>query len=100
MKNKIASKQKKLFYGIVAGGLAAAVLLISFTGEEEKPIQVIEKKDEVDVISQEVNPETVRISSLEESNDTLHARLQSMEKMICVLWTYCKRPSANSCPNA
>ncbi len=83
---EIGSKQKKIFYAMIAAFLGIGVLLVSFTGDDEVPDLSGKKKgsqeDVVDTVSQEIDPEALRMASLEKTNDRLNERLQSLESSL------------------
>jgi len=82
---KIGAKQKKFFLLLLASCLGIAVLLVSFTTDETEalpPKPKNEEEAEFSVISQEVDPKTVRISALENLNDVLNSRIASLEKSL------------------
>jgi conjugal transfer pilus assembly protein TraB len=79
---KIGAKQKKFFYGVVGGFVAVAALLVSFTGNDKPSSKKQEAQPSdapLDTVSQEVDPEAVRLSFLEQMNDSLNERLQTLE---------------------
>lgn len=77
--DQIASKQKK-FYLIGVVILVGLVLILIWISGEKKPAYTIEKIQSFDLISNEVDPEDVRISTLENYSDLLNDRLQILEK--------------------
>ena len=89
MSKKIGSKQKKLFLALVAGCIGLAAVLVSFTAGDEdppaKPAAALEQTAHFDVVSEEVDPESLRLSSLESSNESIHAQIQLLEQSLLEL---------------
>jgi len=84
---KVAAKQKKL-YVLMIGGLAVVaglVAVFSMEGAEASPVIETQPKNHFDVVSQEVKPEDVRLSHLENFSDVLGDRVQSLEKTLLQL---------------
>ena len=80
---KIATKQKKL-YAIILGCLVlcgGATVLILHRMDSKSPPQV-PKPRRFDTISKEVKAEDIRLSTLENFNDVLSDRMQSLEKSV------------------
>lgn len=80
---RIALKQKKL-YGLIIGilTLAGAVVILFLMKTEKESVQQIQKSTRFDAISQEVDSEEIRLSSLENFNDVLNERMQSLENSL------------------
>ena len=76
---KIAKKQRQLFFIGIALILGVVGFLIFSTSEESEERPFSESRGKVNVVSEEVNPEIMRLSSLEHQNDALLERLQSLE---------------------
>jgi len=81
---KIGAKQKKFLLLLIGGCVGIALLLVSFTADEmpEPPKPKNEEEASFSVISQEVDPKTVRISALETQNDALNSRIVSLEQAL------------------
>lgn len=80
---KIAIKQKRLYLVLFFGAICIAALLIIPLGEADKasPKKVL-SKTQFDTISNEANAEDIRLATLENFNDALSDRMQSLEKSL------------------
>ena len=77
---KILSKQKKLLYSIVGGFALLALVLVSFTeNDEPEKGEKTGKSLEFDTVSKEVDPEEIRLHLMEKSTDAMQERLESLE---------------------
>ena len=77
---KILSKQKKLLYSIVGGFALLALVLVSFTeNDEPEKGEKTGKSLELDTVSKEVDPEEIRLHLMEKSTDAMQERLESLE---------------------
>ncbi len=81
--DKIAAKQKRLYSLIVGGFILIGVVVILFLNrDDEQSPKNVPKSRQFDTISKEIKPEDIRLSSLENFNDVLSDRMQSLEKSI------------------
>ena len=85
--DKIAAKQKRLYVLLIAGFVLAGGIVIFFLGRGEDRVAgtVPVKVSQFDTISKEINPEDIRLSSLENFSDVFSDRLQSLEKSILTI---------------
>lgn len=85
--DKIAAKQKRLYALLIAGFVLAGGIVIFFLsrGEDRVAGTVPVKVSQFDTISKEINPEDIRLSSLENFSDVFSDRLQSLEKSILTI---------------
>jgi len=80
---KIATKQKRLYLILFVGAmLICAVLIVPFGESGNVDQKTPPKSPQFDVISREVNAEDVRLATLENLNDALSDRMQSLEKSL------------------
>ncbi len=83
---KIGAKQKRLFQILILGVLGVSgVLIFSMDASEPEPYAKKGAEEAFEVVSQEVDPQTVRLSTLEQSNDEIQTRLDSLEDSITEL---------------
>jgi conjugal transfer pilus assembly protein TraB len=82
---RIASKQKKFFLVILLVVFSVAGSLVFFTQDETPPPSQKKEEAPLEIVSQEVNPQTVRLSTLEQMNETLLDRLESLEQHLTEL---------------
>ena len=81
---KIKQKQKKFFLVLIAGCIGLVALLVSFTSEDPPQASAAEESQTpaFDVISQEIDPKTVRLSALENDNNELQTKISSLEQTL------------------
>lgn len=79
--DKIANKQKKLYIGLIGICVLAAGLVVFFFKEGDVS-PIVQKPSQFDVISKEIDPEDIRLASLENLSDVLTDRMQSLERSI------------------
>ncbi len=82
---KIGAKQRKFFLLLVTACIGVGFLLVSFTsdGKEETPPKPANGDEaSFNVVSQEVDSKTVRLSALETLNDTLQSKIASLERTL------------------
>lgn len=83
---KIGAKQKRLFQFLIVGILSVAgVLVFSMSADEPDPIIKKGVDEDFVVVSQEIDPQTVRLSTLEESNNAIQMRLDALEESLAEL---------------
>ena len=68
---KIGNKQKRLYVSVFIGAVVVVGGLVYFFGEQDGPKPRSSSKPQFDVVSNEVNPEDVRLASLETVSDIL-----------------------------
>ena len=78
----IEMKQKRLYAALIGGSILAIGLVFYFFSSAEKEAQPIAIKNQFDVPSSDVKPENIRLSQVENVNDMLSERLQSIEKSV------------------
>ncbi len=76
---KIGTKQKRLYVSVFIGAVVTIGGLVYFFNGEDKPRPQSVSKPQFDVVSNEVNPEDVRLASLETVSDVLNERVLSLE---------------------
>ncbi|HSX38485.1 MAG TPA: TraB/VirB10 family protein [Chlamydiales bacterium] len=79
---KIRAKQKKFFLFILAGCVGLALALFSFTSDEKQDQRKNVEESSFNVVSQEIDPKTIRISALEHLNDALNSRIDALEQSL------------------
>ena len=82
--DRIAAKQKKLYWTLIGSSILVAGLVVFSLREPLSPVanKTAVNSHSFDVISKEINPEHVRLASLENLSDVLTNRMQSLEKSI------------------
>ena len=76
---KIGTKQKRLYVSVFMGAVVTVGGLVYFFGGQDEPRPKNVSKPQFDVVSNEVNPEDVRLASLETVSDVLNERVLSLE---------------------
>lgn len=81
LSERIASKQKRLYFALLGGVITLVSLIVYFSkGEEEPQTAAIPVK--FDLVSRDVKAENIRLSNLETFSDVLNDRLQALEKSL------------------
>lgn len=80
---KIAAKQKRLYIALLVGVLCLVLALIFLGGGSNS--SSVPLKNQFETPSQDVNPEDVRLTTLETLGDVLSERTQSLEKSVLSL---------------
>ncbi len=80
---KIAAKQKRLYIVLLVGVLILVLALIFLGGDSNASSAPL--KNQFETPSQDVNPEDVRLTTLETLGDVLSERTQSLEKSVLSL---------------
>ncbi len=81
---KIAAKQKRLYVALLAGVSLVVCAIVFFSGDESKTA-TMPLKNQFETPSQDVDPESVRLTTLETLGDVLNERTQSLEKSLLFL---------------
>lgn len=77
--HKIESKQKRLYVAILLGCVLLTGLIIFITKDKDAPLEA-SSKSQFDIPSSDTKPENIRLTHIENVNDVLGERLQSLEK--------------------